>query len=151
MSTSRILPIVNLIGCLSISGIIPVQWLIERDKNEQLVSTKSELVATRKQLSDEIKRTLGLEGDVEQLKEFIASLVRTRDETEEAMTKLIAEHAQKAATLQANSSSTVEQVKVWEDAIAARDERIKEMSASLSATRSRLDEAIAKLKEAGAR
>jgi len=44
-----------------------------------------------------------------------------------------------------------EQLKTWETAIAARDEKLRALDAELTATRRRLDEAIAKLKEASTR
>jgi hypothetical protein len=43
-------------------------------------------------------------------------------------------------------------MKAWQDAVSERDAKIRELNASLTATRNRLDEAISKLKQAaGAR
>ena len=67
----------------------------------------------------------------------------------------LAEQSSQAEVLQTELATTREQaaakIKAWEDAIAARDAKLQSLNADLTATRARLDEAIAKLKAAGAR
>jgi predicted nucleic acid-binding Zn-ribbon protein len=151
VTTSRFLPLLNLAGCLLITGIILAQWLKERGLDARIDSLQHQLLATRGQYEDEKKRVVALEHDITQLKESIESTVQARKETEDAMAKMIAEQQARAATMATANQSNLEQAKVWEKAIADRDEKIRALSSALAATRQRLDEAIAKLKEAGAR
>ncbi|MEO5716599.1 MAG: hypothetical protein ABIT37_24180 [Luteolibacter sp.] len=152
MSLSRILPIANLVGCLLITGIIVAQWLKERGLDSKIHGLNQQLVATRDQYDAEKKHTAALESDVAQLKESIESTVKSRKETEDALAKLIAERdAQAAASATTLNQANQEQVKIWEKAIADRDGKIRDLSASLTATRARLDDAVENLKAAGAR
>lgn len=146
--TSRILPILNLIGCILVTGVIVAQWRKEKDLGERVNSISTELRSSREQTAEAEKRALALEGDVAQLKESIEATAAARLLAEEEAAKIATEHNQKMAEF---TTAATEQVKTWQDAIATRDEKIKELNATLSATRSRLDNAIAKLKEAGAR
>ncbi|MES2657228.1 MAG: hypothetical protein V4689_01355 [Verrucomicrobiota bacterium] len=155
MTSSRFLPILNLVGCLLISGLILAQWLKERGLDTRIKELNQQLVATREQRDTEIKRAATLENDIAQLKESIESTVLARKETEDAMAKLVADSQANAATVAASvataNQSNLEQVKIWEKAIADRDSKLRELNSSLNSTRERLNEAIAKLKEAGAR
>lgn len=151
MTASRFLPFLNLAGCLLITGIILAQWLKERGLADRINTLDQQLVASREQYELEKKRAATLENDVAQLKESIESTVKARQEAETAMAKMIAEHQAQVATVATANQSNQEQAKIWEKAIADRDEKIRTLNAGLTATRERLDEAIAKLKEAGAR
>lgn len=152
MITSRILPVANLIGCVLITGIIVVQWLKERGFNHQIETLNEQLVTAHDELESGKARALALENDVTQLKESVESTVLARKEAEEALAKVTVERdAQVAAQTAAAQKLMQEQVQVWEKAIADRDARIRELGNSLGTTRARLDAAIEKLKEAGAR
>ena len=152
MTPSRFLPIVNLVGCLVITGIILAQWLKERGLDDSITRLNQQLVATRDELGSEKTRATALENDVTQLKESIESTLKARQETEAALAKTIAERdTQAAASVATANEANQEQVKVWEKALAERDEKIRDLGTSLKAARERLDEAISKLKAAGAR
>lgn len=152
MTASRFLPLLNLVGCLLITGIILAQWLKERGLADRIGTLDRQLVATRGQYELEKKRAAALEHDVSQLKESIESSLKARKETEGAMATMIAEQQARVATMAtANQSNQQQQAEIWEKAIAGRDEKIRTLAAGLTATRARLDEAIAKLKAAGAR
>ena len=151
MTTSRFLPLLNLVGCLLISGLILAQWHKERGLDTRIKELNQQLVAAGEQHDAEMKRATALENDIAQLKESIESIVKTRTETEDAMAKLVAESQARATTVATTNQSNLEQAKIWEQAIADRDAKIRELNSSLTATRERLNEAIAKLKEAGAR
>ncbi|RYD43448.1 MAG: hypothetical protein EOP85_10135 [Verrucomicrobiaceae bacterium] len=152
MTTSRFLPIVNLIGCVLITGIIVFQWLKERGFNTEIESLNKQLVAAGDELSNEKARAMALENDVSQLKESVESTVKARKETEEAMARMTAEQNARIAEQTEKAQKVIqEQVVVWEKAIADRDTRIRELNTTLGATRARLDAAIARLKEAAAR
>ncbi len=151
MTLSRFLPLLNLVGCLLITGIILAQWFKERGQNTRITQLAHQLTVARDQRDAEIKRTAALEGDIVQLKEAIESTVQARNETEAAMAKLVAESQTHAASLATATQSNQDQAKVWETAIAERDTKIRELDAELTNTRRRLDEAVSKLKQAGAR
>lgn len=145
MSTSRILPIVNLVGCVLITGIIVAQWLKERGLGGRIDALNQQLVTARDQYAAEKTRAATLESDVAQLKESVEATVRSRKEAEDALAKLIAGRETEAAS--AAQAARV-QVENWEKAIAERDAKIRELNENLAAARQRLDEAIAKLKAA---
>ncbi len=148
MTTSRFLPVLNLAGCLLITGVIIAQWLKERGLDDRIETLGKELVISRGQTAEAQKHATALESDVIQLKEAIEATTKARQEAEEAASRVIAEHNEK---MTAFTTASEDQVKTWEAALAARDAKIRELNASLTATRERLNEAIAKLKGAGAR
>jgi chromosome segregation ATPase len=152
VTSSRFLPILNLVGCLLITVVIVAQWLKERGLGERIASISQELVISRDQTAEAEKRVIALESDVAQLKEAIEATTLARKEAEEAarteVEKITTGHNEKIAEL---TTASEERVKTWEAAIATRDEKIRALNATLTSTRERLDEAIAKLKEAGAR
>ncbi|RYD23488.1 MAG: hypothetical protein EOP88_04055 [Verrucomicrobiaceae bacterium] len=152
MTTSRILPVVNLVGCVLITGIIVFQWVKERVVHLQIEDLNKELVAARDEVSSEKARVLALKNDVSQLKDSVESTVQARKEAEETIARMTAEQNARVAEQTAAAQKIMqEQTQVWEKAIADRDERIRELGTTLSATRARLDAAVQKLKEAGAR
>lgn len=148
MRASRILPVVNLLGCLAITCIIVAQWLRELAKNERIREIRTELAESSALAEAESKRADALMSDVEQLKESIEATVAARREAEEAMSKAIAE---RDARLEETMKAAQSQLETWQKAIDERDEKIRQLNSDLVATRKRLNEAIAKLKEAGAR
>jgi len=148
VTTSRFLPILNLVGCLLITVVIVAQWLKERHLGERIESVSRELVTSRDQTAEAEKRATALEGDVAQLKESIEATARARKEGEEAAARIAADQNAKMVTL---ATASEEQVKTWQEAIAERDEKIRTLNSSLASARERLNEAIAKLKAAGAR
>lgn len=148
MTTSRFLPILNLVGCLLITGIVLAQWLKERGLDRKIDTLGKELVVSREETAEARKRATALESDVSQLKASIEETMKARQEAEAAVEKITAEHNTQMETV---ATASGEQVKTWEAALAARDEKIRELGAALSASRERLNEAVAKLKEAGAR
>jgi chromosome segregation ATPase len=148
MMTARFLPILNLVGCVLITVVILAQWRKEQDLGERVKFISSELAASRDQTAEAEKRATVLEGDVAQLKESIEATAAARELAENETARIATEHNEKMAAM---ATAAEEQVEAWQAAIAARDAKIKELNSSLTATRSRLNEAIAKLKEAGAR
>ncbi len=152
MTASRFLPILNLVGCLLITVVIVAQWLKERGLGERITSISQELVISRDQTAEAEKRAIALESDVAQLKEAIEATTLARKEAEDAaraeVEKITTGHNERIAEL---ATASEERVKIWEKAIADRDVKIRELNSSLTTTRERLNEAITKLKEAGAR
>jgi chromosome segregation ATPase len=148
VNTSRLLPIINLVGCLLITGIVVAQWLKERGLDSRIESLTKQVSETRGQYEAEHKRATALEHDIAQLKDAIESTVQAKKDAEETMAKALVERDAQAAAL---TAAAQEQTQTWQKAIAERDERIRSLNADLTATRKRLDEAIANLKAAGAR
>lgn len=148
MKSSRILPIVNLVGCLLVTGIIVAQWLKERGLGTRIENLTEQVAAAHNQYEAERDRATALERDVAQLKESVEATVQARKDAEETMAQTLAERDAHLAQL---VTAAQEQAEVWQKAIAERDERIRSLNESLVASRKRLDEAIASLKAASAR
>jgi len=144
----RFLPILNLFGCLLISGIIVFQWLKERGLETRITVLQGQLAGSRELYQAEKLRVAALENDVVQLKESIESSARAGKQAEAALATAIAERDAQSTGL---ATANQEQVDVWQKAIAERDEKIRSLGTSLAATRERLDEAVTQLKAAGAR
>ena len=144
---ARVLPILNAIGCLVLTGLVAVQWLKERALNQDIDGLGNQLSEARRQAADEASRRSALERDIAVLKEAIESTQRA---AETAAGDLAAKQ-QLADKLQADLTAATGQVAAWEAALKERDERIRQLDSDLAAARQRLDEAIAKLKAAGAR
>jgi chromosome segregation ATPase len=145
--TPRTLPIVNAIGCLALTGVVVLQWRKERALDASLHGLRTELSAAKGTADEEAKRRAALERDIEVLKESIAST----QQAAESATRTLAEKDQAAAQFETELNAAREQITLWEAALKARDERIVSLDANLAATRKRLDEAVAKLRSAGAR
>lgn len=145
--TPRTLPLLNAIGCLALTGVVVLQWRKERALDTSLQGLRTELAAANGKADEETKRRMVLERDIEVLKESIAST----QQAAESAARDLAEKDQAAAQLQTELTAAREQLTLWEAALKARDERIVALDANLAATRKRLDEAVAKLRSAGAR
>jgi chromosome segregation ATPase len=144
---SRVLPILNTIGCLILSALILIQWQRERAAGASLAKLKTELTTAHDLAAAETQRAADLARDIAVLKESIEATQKAA----EASARLMEEKTTQTASLEVEISTAREQVKTWETAIAARDEKLLSLAAELTATRKRLDEAIAKLKEASIR
>lgn len=145
---SRILPILNATGCVILAGVLVAQWSKERRLDDTNKTLSTSLQAAQKQAAAEAERAAGLDRDVAALKESIEATQKAADASELAL----AEKETQIKAFQTDVTTAAgEQVKVWEAAIAERDEKLKSLNSDLTATRTRLNEAIAKLKEAGAR
>lgn len=144
---SRFLPVLNLIGCLALTGLVVTQWRRERSLDGALADLKSQLATANHQAGEDAKRRTALEQDISVLKE---SLVATQKAAESAAREL-EEKEQLITQLQAANAAAREQLATWEDAVKQRDERIRTLDEQLTKARAKLDEAVARLKEAAAR
>ena len=68
MMTTRFLPILNLVGCILVTGVIFFQWRKEQNLDKRIRAISRELVTSRHQTADAEKHVVALEGDVAQLK-----------------------------------------------------------------------------------
>jgi len=146
VTTSRILPIINVIGCFLVTGVVIGQWIKERRVNGEIKNLRMEITSTRENYEKEHKRAESLQGDVTQLKDSIEAMAKAKVEFEASLAKDAEEHN---ARMQAENVNAQEQIQLWQKAIADRDEVIVRLNSNLSATRARLDEAVSKLKKAG--
>jgi chromosome segregation ATPase len=144
---SRVLPVLNLVGCLALTGLVVLQWRKERSMVGSLAGLKSELATARHQAVEDAKHRAALERDIAVLKESIEATQKAA----ETSARNFAEKDQQATQLQTEIAAAREQVTAWEAALKQRDERIQTLDGDLAKTRARLDEAITRLKEAGAR
>lgn len=145
--TPRTLPLLNAIGCLALTGLVVAQWSKERSMRDELADTKAKLSLSLQQTDEEVKHRTALERDIAVLKETIESAQKAA----ESSTKDLVEKDSTVTRLQTELTAAREQITVWEAAMKTRDEQIRTLNDNLAATRKRLDEAIAKLKAAGAR
>lgn len=144
---SRVLPILNAIGCLALVGLVVTQWRKERAYVTDISLLHLELTSTQDQLTDTAKHSAALEKDIAALKESIEISRKSADEA----TRILAAQDHQNGSLRFELTAAREQIKTWENAIADRDAKLRSLDETLTATRARLDEAIAKLKAAGAR
>ena len=145
---ARLFSIINAIGCALLVGFIFIQWLGGTKLEDELQAARREVAEERKARSEAEKRAANLSSDIDGLKVSIDSIRRAAEEQ-------VQETKAQAGALHTNLVQAQERMKLMEDAIKARDEalkvrdeKLKEYGDALTATRKRLDEAIAKLKEA---
>lgn len=143
----RTLTLLNTIGCLALTGLVVAQWCKERTIRGNLAETTFQLANAKDQAAEESQRRAALERDIAVLKETIEATQKAA----ETSAHDFAEKDALANGLQTQLTSAREQLAVWEAALKTRDERIHLLDSQLAATRKRLDEAIAKLKVAGAK
>jgi len=144
---SRLLPVINLVGCLALAGLVVVQWRREHVLDMATAGLRKELADSRAQTAEEAERRAALERDIVVLKE---SMEATQVAAESSARNLAAKQ-QLAGQLEAELAAARQQVTAWEQALKQRDERIGALDAELAKTRARLNEAVARLKEAAAR
>jgi chromosome segregation ATPase len=149
-----VLPVINAIGCLVLAGFILIQWQGGQSLSRELHQSRSrEILETNARLEAE-KAARDLRADMDGLKASIDSIQQAAAIAEQEMAAKV-EEARGLAGLVAEAQA---QIKTWEEAVKARDEaivardaKLKELDEALVATRKRLDEAVAELKKAGAR
>jgi chromosome segregation ATPase len=139
---ARVLPILNAIGCIVLTGVILLQWKKERALDSSLVSLRSQLTEARELATRESSRAANLERDIIVLKESIEAIQKSAEATNQALSKQQIE----TSGLTGEINAAREQILSWQTAIAERDEKIRSLNSEITATRKRLDEAIRRLK-----
>lgn len=124
-----------------------MQWNKERALDGTISQLRSELSEARAAADAQRQRTASLERDISVLKE---SLEATQQAMEVA-TRALEEKEAAGELLVGELAAVRAQVALWQEAIVGRDEKIRELGEELVATRARLDTALVRLKEAGAR
>lgn len=154
MTTARLLPIINAVGCLVLIAFILIQWLDDSALNKKLNSVETALIHETNARTSAEFHSQKLQQDIDGLKASIDSIRKDAEEHEKSLEASNAEVTALNAgllTAQENAKAWEEALKTRDEAIAKRDEKIKELNTSVISTRKRLDEAIAELKKAGAR
>lgn len=141
---SRVLILINSIGCVVLIALAVFQWAKERVLLKTLDVAQTEIAAANTKSIEQAQRQANLERDIALLKESVTS---TQQAAESAAREL-GEKSTLAAALETDLKTAREQVTNWEAAVKARDERITTLTSDLAATRKRLDEAVARLKAA---
>ncbi len=132
----------NAIGCLVLAAVVFTQWGKETRTDDAITQLRVEIAAAKHLAETETQRAADLERDIAVLKQAFEA------------TRLAAVVAQKntgTSDLQGQLDKAREQIETWKTSIATRDARIHVLESDLTATRRRLDEAIVRLKQAGAR
>lgn len=141
---ARVLPILNAVGCLALTTLVIVQWKREHQSGIAAAGLRKELAASRAETVEEVKRCTALERDVALLKESIEATQQAAEQSGRALE----EKEQLATSLQTELTTARGQVVAWQEAIKQRDERITTLTDQLNQTRKRLEEAIARIREA---
>lgn len=154
MTAARVLPFVNVAGCLVLAVFIVIQWRGGQLLSDELQQSRSREILEKNARMDAEKMSRQLQADIDGLKASIDSIQEAAAEAEKNM----AAKEEEAKGLAGLVTQAQDQIKIWEEAVKARDEaivqrdaKLKELNEALVATRKRLDEAVAELKKAGAR
>lgn len=150
---ARFYTITNTIGCVVLVVLILIQWKIGTGIEAELQQAKAEGILEHNIRVDVEKRAAGLESDINGLKASIDSI---RADAEEKTKELVDQKTQSeqlhTALLQTQEQGKLmeEAIKARDEALKVRDEKLKAQEQAIAVMRRRLDEAIGKLKAAGA-
>ena len=144
---SRVLPILNAVGCLVLTGLVVAQWNKERALDRTLPRSAPNSPPPGNKPPREAKRAAALERDIAVLKESIEATQQAAEEPPAGS----AEKETQAAGLETEITTAREQVTTWESHRRPATPSSANSTRISTATRQRLDEAIAKLKAAAGR
>lgn len=151
---TRVLPFLNAVGCIALTVLVVVQWRQEHRSRLVNGELRGKIVAAETKAAEDARHRAALERDIALLKESLeATQQAAENAAAEAETSALALDQQEKLNqaLETELAAAREQLTAWEQAVAQRDERITTLDAELARTRQRLEEAIARLREAGAR
>lgn len=145
--SARTITWINAIGCLVLVALVVVQWRGEYVSGRELAGLRVSLAEANAKAAEETARCVALERDLQVLKEAAEQSGKAVESGKSvAMTK-----DARIAELEAALKQAGGDVGKWQAAIAQRDDRIRKLEAEVAEARRRLNEAVAKLKVAGAR
>jgi hypothetical protein len=144
---ARTITWINAIGCLVLVALVVVQWRGEYVSGRELANLRTSLAEANAKTAAETARCVALERDLQVLKEAAEQSGKAVESSKSVtMTKDARIVELEAALKQAGGD-----VDKWQAAIAQRDDRIRKLEDEVAEARRRLNEAVAKLKAAGAR
>lgn len=135
----------NAIGCLVLAAVVFTQWGKETRVDATVSKLRVEAAVSRDLVASESKRAANLERDIVVLKKSLEATHRAALEAADSPRQ------RDNGAIRAELAAAREQVENWQATIVERDAHIRKMESDLTATRRRLDEAIVKLKQVGAR
>jgi len=141
MST-RVLMILNAIGCLLLTAVVVGQWAREHALKMQIKGLQYDIGSLQIRVDEEIQKREGVERDVVMLKDSLDQ-ARKAIEVKDAQ---FAEREVVVGKLKQEIELTQKQLEVWNKAVEDRDRRIQLLNANLLEASKRLDEAIGQLK-----
>lgn len=144
---ARTLTWINAVGCLALVALIVVQWRGEHAADRDMAVLRTSLMEADAKAAEQSARCAALERDLQVLKEAAEQSGKAVESGKSAAMSRDARIAELEAALKQAGGD----VGKWQAAIAQRDERIRKLEVELSEARRRLNEAVAKLKAAGAR
>lgn len=143
----KVVPILNAVGCLFLVAFIIAQWKTGQDLQNELRAARLAERNVRNEKIEIEQQTFKLQADVDSLKAAVDSM---RSEAEAAKKKT-ADDELLISQLGVGLNFSYVNFQALNQAVEERNSRIDQLNSSLVATRRRLDEAIEKLKQAGAR
>jgi hypothetical protein len=150
--------IINAVGCLLLLGVVLMQWGQNELQRQAFRDVQKELRSTEETRDEALARADSLTADLADLKVALAAAQKAAEESalaqkaqSDQLTALTAERDQLIAQRDTQNKELTDQVTEWQEAIKKRDATIKEQNALLEAQSRKLNEAITKLKQAGAR
>lgn len=147
LMNARTLTWINAIGCMVLVALIVIQWRGEYLSGRDLTGLRTSLAEANAKLAEETARCVALDRDLQVLKQAAEQSGKAVESGKSAaMTK-----DARIAELDAALKQAAGDVGKWQAAIAQRDDRIHKLESDLAEARRRLNEAVAKLKAAGAR
>jgi chromosome segregation ATPase len=144
---ARFLTFVNTVGCFVLISLVLLQWRKERGLESSMMALVGERDAARQEWDEVEARRVALERDVTALKDALTSAQQAAEQTAGELSAMSDLTTQKNREL--DDART--QMSTWQKALAERDQRIQSLQADLATARTRLDVAIQRLKQAGAR
>lgn len=139
----RPLAVINAIGCLALTTVLVHQWAKERGARDESARLRADVSAARTQAETSAREAAALRRDIDALKDSLGSIRIAANAAAEANAR--------AAGMADDLELARAQLAKWQAAIAARDATIRKLDGELAAARARLDEAVTKMKRAGAR
>ncbi len=151
---ARLLPILNAVGCIALTVLVIVQWRNEHQSRLVNQDLRKQIAAAQTRAIEDAKHRAALERDIALLKESLEAIQLAAEKSAadaEKFATALQEQEKINQTLTAELAAARGQLAAWEQAVAQRDERIETLDAELARARQRLEEAITRLREAGAR
>lgn len=144
---ARTLTWINAVGCMILVAFIVVQWREEYAAGRELARLRISLAESNAKVAEETARCMVLERDLKVLKEAAEQSGKAVESGKSAVMSKDARIAELEVALKQAGGD----VGKWQAAIAQRDDRIRKLEADAAEARRRLNEAVNKLKAAGAR
>ncbi|MGA0845835.1 MAG: hypothetical protein ACO3RV_04775 [Luteolibacter sp.] len=146
---SKILPILNAVGCMLLVGLVIFQWRREHESLQSRNQLLQEIATSQSELTRANHERAALLNDITLLKESLDASQTAAEKSAEELRKTTTQLEQQEElnlTLQEQIDAAREQLQAWEQAVKERDERIRILDLELDKTRKQLDLAVSRLR-----